>query len=419
MSRIFHSYPRIVAIAGIAALLFATDAVAQTRWACIGDSITAAWKLKETDGYCYKLGVLLGNDYETANFGHSARTMLRNPNEGYPYWESPLFIDSQNYLPGIVSLMLGTNDAHPNNWPELSAAYQQDAIDLVNVYKSLPSKPRVILMTIPPAKDGNSRNAAIVEVNAILEHVAQVTGVELADVHTELESSGLSQRELFKDPIHLNGPAHTVIADLLFDQVSGSGPTCGNGICEATETPCNCSDCGIPPATETSCSNAIDDDCDGAVDCADGDCLGGPSCPVGSDIFSDDFESGDFAAGGWTTSGRAQVATEAAADGNYGARLQRVGSIEAAVSTAGRIGIVIEYDRVTQRFEPADDSLDVEWYDGQSWQPIESTADSVWGFTSVNLPAGADNNPDFRIRFICNGNHPVEKAFIDNVQILD
>lgn len=411
---------KIIVAIGFLGLFMSSVSFAQTRWACVGDSITAGWKLKESAAYCYKLGVLLGSDYETTNFGHSARTMLRNPVEGWPYWDSPLFVESQAYGPMIVSIMLGTNDAHPNNWPELSAEYRQDAIDMVSIYQTLWGNPRVILMTIPPAKDGNSRNAAIGEVNSILQDVAAVTGAELADVWTALDESGLSQREMFKDPIHLNGPAHSVIAQLLFDHVTGSGPSCGDGECSATESPCTCAaDCGSPPEFETPCGNGVDDDCDGNPDCADADCLGGPSCRVGTVVFSDDFESGELGTGGWTATGRAQIHGGAAYSGSYGVKLQRVGAIEKAISTVGRIGLFIEYDRMTMNFEPGDDSFDVEWYDGSNWQLIESTADTSWGRTSMALPDGADNNPYFRLRFTCNGNHPVEKVHMDNVQLLD
>lgn len=54
---------------------------------------------------------------------------------------------------------------------------------------------------------------------------------------------------------------------------------CGNGVCETDETICNCaSDCGSPPSSETSCKNGSDDDCDGAVDCADADCATDAIC---------------------------------------------------------------------------------------------------------------------------------------------
>lgn len=54
---------------------------------------------------------------------------------------------------------------------------------------------------------------------------------------------------------------------------------CGNGVCDSTEDECSCpADCGDPPATEVDCSDGLDDDCDGASDCADADCDGDPAC---------------------------------------------------------------------------------------------------------------------------------------------
>lgn len=57
----------------------------------------------------------------------------------------------------------------------------------------------------------------------------------------------------------------------------GPPPFCGDGQCTSDEDPCSCAtDCGTAPAE--SCSNGVDDDCDGAADCADSDCGSAPSC---------------------------------------------------------------------------------------------------------------------------------------------
>lgn len=58
--------------------------------------------------------------------------------------------------------------------------------------------------------------------------------------------------------------------------------TCGNGDCEGSEDPCNCTvDCGPPTESEvpgSSCADGKDNDCDGSVDCRDVDCIPEPGC---------------------------------------------------------------------------------------------------------------------------------------------
>lgn len=65
-------------------------------------------------------------------------------------------------------------------------------------------------------------------------------------------------------------------------------PSCGDGACDAGEDSCNCaSDCGVAPSTETSCSDGSDNDCDGAIDCLDSDCTGDAACQSGSSAIVD------------------------------------------------------------------------------------------------------------------------------------
>jgi lysophospholipase L1-like esterase len=410
---------KIVVVALFVCLIFSNVSFAVTKWACAGDSITIGWKLKETDTYCYKLGVLLGSEYETSNFGHSARTMVKDRfGDINSYWDSPMFTDSQAYGPDIVTIMLGTNDANPSVWSLYSTYYYADAVDMINVYKGLPGSPRVILMTCPPCKNGNSRNPGILEINAMIPDIAADAGCEWVDVWTAIENSGLPDRDKFRDPIHLNGPAHTIIAELLYDYITTGGPVCGDGNCDAGEDKCSCpDDCGTPPSTETLCNNGEDDDCDGYADCADSDCDGDPACVTQPEIFSDDFESGSFAAGGWTiVAGNPAVHEQAVHTGVYGVKFYKYSAIEKSVSTVGYTNVKLEYDRRTDGYDP-EDFFEVDWYDGSGWNLLESTQDSSWGHPVFVLPAAAENNPDFTIRFTSNVNRPTDKAYLDNVQL--
>jgi sialate O-acetylesterase len=77
----------------------------------------------------------------------------------------------------------------------------------------------------------------------------------------------------------------------VFEMNLSGGSYCGDGTCDPGEDQCNCpDDCGMPPSTETSCTDGIDNDCDTYVDCDDSDCLGDPACPYCGDGTCDEDE---------------------------------------------------------------------------------------------------------------------------------
>ncbi len=133
--------------------------------------------------------------------------------------------------------------------------------------------------------------------------------------------------------------------------------------------------------------------------------------------YIDDFESGGFAAGGWTVTGAASVKESAAFAGSFGAELKKTASIEVPVSTAGASAVTLEYARTTAGFD-AGEVLTVEWsVDGTTWNLLESTRDTSWSVASWALPAGAADQAGFRVRFTTNANRNNEKASVDNVVI--
>ena len=115
-------------------------------------------------------------------------------------------------------------------------------------------------------------------------------------------------------------------------------------------------------------------------------------------LFSDGFESNNFTAGGWTNSGCTIGSTYKYA-GTYAAIFNSSDSLTKAGSTAGYQNIQVKYARYTRNCE-TDDHFIAEWYNGSAWTAMEDlTGNSSWTLKTWTLPAGANNNANFQIRF--------------------
>jgi hypothetical protein len=71
-------------------------------------------------------------------------------------------------------------------------------------------------------------------------------------------------------------------SDCSADPACSTTPSCGDGTCNGSEDQCSCAvDCGTPPASEvpnSTCQDGVDNDCGGGIDCADADCTSDPAC---------------------------------------------------------------------------------------------------------------------------------------------
>ncbi|MFT4542853.1 MAG: hypothetical protein ACI841_004374 [Planctomycetota bacterium] len=140
--------------------------------------------------------------------------------------------------------------------------------------------------------------------------------------------------------------------------------------------------------------------------------------PGETELFSDGFESGDFTAGGWVlTTSRPRVKTAARRTGSWGSRIRRSSAIERTVSTAGFKDIRVEFSRRTRNLD-AGENLTVEWFNGSSWIIIEVVGDTgnAWSDLSFDLPSGANNRSNFRVRFTTNASQGKERGDVDNVK---
>jgi len=220
----------------LALLLWAGSASA-AKIACVGDSITYGYGLSNpgSESYPAVLQELLGTSHTVGNFGVSGATLLKSGDR--PYWNESRYADSDAFAPDIVIIMLGTNDAKPNNWAN-SAAFSGDYRDLIDHYRALGAV--VYVAMPPPVFDPGafdiSPSVLANEVVPLVEQIASDAEAPVVDVFQAASGSG----NLFPDTVHPNAAgarllAETVQAALIehgFDSpvTTGSGGTGSGGM---------------------------------------------------------------------------------------------------------------------------------------------------------------------------------------------
>ncbi|RXJ49952.1 GDSL-type esterase/lipase family protein [Gelidibacter gilvus] len=205
-------------------LLFSASIHSQNKIkvACVGDSVTFGAGIQDPEEHSYpaQLQLLLGTDYEVGNFGHSGATMLRNGHKSY--WDTTEFKKSQDFAPNIVIIHLGLNDQGNNNWPNHKDEFEQDYLDMIAVYKSLPSKPKVIICKMTPTFSGHhwfeeGMRENFKEIQSKIETIAKKASVDLIDLHEPLYRFP----EYFPDNLHPTKEGAQIIASKVFSAITG------------------------------------------------------------------------------------------------------------------------------------------------------------------------------------------------------
>jgi arabinoxylan arabinofuranohydrolase len=197
----------------ILAFSLAVAAVAQVKIACVGASITEGYLTdnKATDAYPAQLGRMLGNNYDVMNFGVGGCTMMRHAN--CPYWTKGRLGEALASMPDIVFIDLGGNDSKPYNAVFIEKDFVDDAVCMIEMFKSLPSHPRVIFMTptvfTQQEKNEISDNVCQTQVCPAVYEAAKQTGIEVLDMYPCL----LDHEELVADGIHPNTEGSKLLAE--------------------------------------------------------------------------------------------------------------------------------------------------------------------------------------------------------------
>lgn len=205
---------------GFVAMLMALPSLASsrvTRIACIGNSITygAGVVNPKYNSYPSQLGAMLGSDYVVENFGVSATTLLSKGN--YPYISTDRYKAALESNPDIVFIKLGTNDSKMGNRELIAANLENDLTAMVNAFRSLPSRPRVILLTPARAFGQDTTNIYQGSIERdIVPRIKKVASdmkaecVDLQDIFTQYDGS------LITDGVHPTSIGAGYIATRLY-----------------------------------------------------------------------------------------------------------------------------------------------------------------------------------------------------------
>jgi lysophospholipase L1-like esterase len=178
--------------------------------ACVGDSITygAGVKDRSHESYPAQLAKLLGDKYDTRNFGVSGTTLLSKGDR--PYIKQKRYQAALSYAPDIVIIALGTNDTKPQNWSHKD--------DFVGDYKALissfkdanPAVKTYVCIPVPafPGFLGINEKDLSEGVIPATREVAADEKLPVIDLHEALAGKA----ELFPDTVHPNAQGAALMA---------------------------------------------------------------------------------------------------------------------------------------------------------------------------------------------------------------
>ena len=189
--------------------------------ACVGNSVTYGMGIENPEErYPAQLQVMLGDEYEVGNFGHSGATLLKN---GYrPYWNLPEFKDALDFEADIVIIHLGLNDTDPRAWPKYRDEFVKDYINLIDTFKHINPDADVKISRMTPIFSGHSRFESSTrdwywQVQNAIEVIAEISKVDLVDLHTPLHI----RPDLFPDNLHPTGEGAKIIAETVYEAITG------------------------------------------------------------------------------------------------------------------------------------------------------------------------------------------------------
>ena len=205
---------RLTLIMLLCLMAIAECAAQKIKVACVGNSITygAYVANREQNAFPVQLQAYLGDGYEVQNFGVSATTALYKGL--YPYVDTEKYGESLAYNPDIVIIKLGTNDANERN-DAYRSTFAVDYRRLVDVYRNLPSHPKVILLT--PVRcflESNQDKVIEQEIIPVIEQTAYERDLDIINLHNLFGDKW--EQYLMTDRLHPSSIGAGMLAEKIY-----------------------------------------------------------------------------------------------------------------------------------------------------------------------------------------------------------
>ncbi len=186
--------------------------------ACIGDSLTEGHGStnNQTRSYPGVLQRLLGAEYEVVNYGLGSRTLMNSG--AMPYMSEQYFIDSQDFQPDIVTIMLGTNDRGANFSDQaVCQEFYDDYKTMITTYQGLASSPEVILFVPPGEGSGPSATSNFqLYIRPIIKQLGKDLGCRVVDMQTLITDYSV----ISSDKLHWTNKGYMDFADQFYDAIT-------------------------------------------------------------------------------------------------------------------------------------------------------------------------------------------------------
>jgi lysophospholipase L1-like esterase len=200
-----------VLLVTLSALFSSVAFAAPIRVACLGDSITEGYGTGDVahNSYPAQLAALLGEGYDTRNFGIGGATLLDIGDK--PYRSLPAFAQACAFQPDIIVIGLGTNDSKPFNW-QYRDRFVANYVSLIRQLRALPTHPRIFICQPMPAwpPSGWVISPEVIEreLQPMIAEIARTEGVGLIDLFTPMRD----HHDLTPDHVHPDARGAAVLA---------------------------------------------------------------------------------------------------------------------------------------------------------------------------------------------------------------